>query len=207
MDHYNAMFEDSSTKSWWRQVTGEAIVGPLKGNFLEELPSQQMSLKAWLDLYPSSTVLQPDSLYDKEYEDLEGFDKGTIESHLEYRDTLSWKDKSWVVGIAIGPQSRAYDWNLLVTERALNDTLDKIPLLIHLEPDSVSFHVWKTDTLRFFVDKNMLKDYQTSSSWNSGGECFEGPLAGNKLERLQAYQEFWHSWKTFHPRTDKYEKR
>jgi len=24
MDHYNAMFEDATTKSWWRQATGEA---------------------------------------------------------------------------------------------------------------------------------------------------------------------------------------
>ena len=29
MDHYNAMFEDKTTKSWWRQETGEAVAGPL----------------------------------------------------------------------------------------------------------------------------------------------------------------------------------
>ena len=37
MDHFNAMFEDKTTKSWWRQATGEAITGPLKGTKLEEL--------------------------------------------------------------------------------------------------------------------------------------------------------------------------
>ncbi len=31
MDHYNAMFEDETTGSWWRQATGEAIAGPMKG--------------------------------------------------------------------------------------------------------------------------------------------------------------------------------
>jgi hypothetical protein len=40
MDHFNAMFEDSQTKSWWRQVNGEAIAGPLKGKTLPEIPSQ-----------------------------------------------------------------------------------------------------------------------------------------------------------------------
>jgi hypothetical protein len=25
MDHFNAMFEDATTKSWWRQSTGECI--------------------------------------------------------------------------------------------------------------------------------------------------------------------------------------
>src|SRR5688572_7438454 len=31
MDHFNAMFEDATTGSWWRQATGEAVAGPLKG--------------------------------------------------------------------------------------------------------------------------------------------------------------------------------
>src|SRR5258708_2073588 len=30
MDHFNAMFEDTATQSWWRQATGEASAGPLK---------------------------------------------------------------------------------------------------------------------------------------------------------------------------------
>ena len=30
MDHFNAMFEDATTKSWWRQENGLAITGPLK---------------------------------------------------------------------------------------------------------------------------------------------------------------------------------
>lgn len=30
MDHFNAMFEDASTKSWWRQSNGDCIAGPLK---------------------------------------------------------------------------------------------------------------------------------------------------------------------------------
>ena len=31
MDHFNAMFEDATTGSWWRQATGEAIAGPRRG--------------------------------------------------------------------------------------------------------------------------------------------------------------------------------
>ena len=44
MDHFNAMFEDETTKSWWQQATGMAIAGPLKGNHLVEIPSRQASL-------------------------------------------------------------------------------------------------------------------------------------------------------------------
>ena len=44
MDHFNAMFEDVTTKSWWRQVSGEAITGKLKGQQLPEVHSTQTSL-------------------------------------------------------------------------------------------------------------------------------------------------------------------
>ena len=87
MDHFNAMFEDKTTKSWWRQVTGEAITGSLKGSALKEIPSEQTTLAAWLRAYPDSKILQPDSIFKKEYDDLAGFDKGIIESGLEKRDS------------------------------------------------------------------------------------------------------------------------
>ncbi len=69
MDHFNAMFEDKSTKSWWQQATGVAVAGPLKGVALQELPSSQSTLAVWLRQYPQSLVLQPDASFSKEYKD------------------------------------------------------------------------------------------------------------------------------------------
>ena len=83
MDHFNAMFEDEDTKSWWRQATGIAITGPLKGTALKELPSQQLRLGVWIRQYPNTLILQPDSAYTNQYKGLEGFDAGTINSGLE----------------------------------------------------------------------------------------------------------------------------
>jgi hypothetical protein len=44
MDHFNAMLEDATTKSWWRQENGVAIAGKLKGQQLPEVFSTQTSL-------------------------------------------------------------------------------------------------------------------------------------------------------------------
>lgn len=60
MDHFNAMFEDKSTRSWWRQATGEAVAGKLKGQFLPDFPYTQAKLSKWLELYPNTLVMQPD---------------------------------------------------------------------------------------------------------------------------------------------------
>ncbi|MBE7171029.1 MAG: DUF3179 domain-containing protein [Williamsia sp.] len=209
MDHFNAMFEDASTKSWWRQVSGEAITGPSKGKHLQEIPSQQMSLAAWLRLHPTSTVLQPDTAFNKSYKDLADFDRGTIKSSLEKRDSLSWKPKSWVIGIAHGDAAKAYDWNELVKEQIIQDSLPGLPLLVVLESDTASFHAWSRlvngSVLHFEgPDKlQLLKDANTGSTWTMSGICVSGSMQGARLQPVQASQEFWHSWKTFHPTTEK----
>jgi hypothetical protein len=207
MDHFNAMFEDGTTKSWWRQATGEAVAGPRKGMVLEEIPSAQMSLSAWLRLHPGSLILQPDTLYREQYAELSDFDKGTIKSGLEKRDSLSWKDKSWVIGVVQGKEARAYDWNELIARQIIQDQLGGTPLLITLERDSTTFHVLDRrvngTALRFerSGEPPQIRDTGTGSIWEMDGVCVDGSLKGSRLNALPAYQEFWHSWKTFHPWT------
>ena len=210
MDHFNAMFEDAKTKSWWRQATGIAVAGPLKGTALKEIASAQMSLGAWIRKYPNTTILQPDTLFAKQYKGLEGFDEGTIKSSLEKRDSASWKFKSWVLGVQIAGHAKAYDWNELVKQRVINDTFQNTALVLVLENDNRSFHVFNRQMndklLQFNWDANTqtLKDTTTNSVWNMDGESIEGVLKGSRLSAIQAYQEFWHSWQTFHPETTKY---
>ena len=210
MDHFNAMFEDADTKSWWRQATGIAVAGPLKGAALKELPSQQLGLGAWIKQYPNTLILQPDSLYAKQYKDLEGFDNGTIKSSLEKRDSGSWKFKSWVVGVQLDNSTKAYDWNDLMKQKIINDTIGNSPIVLVLESDHVSFHVWNSrlneKQLQFSFNESAqtLQDAATNSVWDLTGNCIAGALKGNRISPVPAYQEFWHSWQYFHPATTKY---
>ena len=210
MDHFNAMFEDGSTKSWWRQVSGEAVAGPLKGERLQEVPSRQMALSAWLRLHPDSKVLQPDTAFNKRYANLEGFDKGRAKDGLEKRDSLPWRDKSWVVGVSHGFHSRAYDWNSLLKEGFIQDSLPGLPLILTMEKDSSSFHAFSRtvegNSLSFTGggERGLLTDSRTGSTWDANGTCIEGAMKGRSLQAVQAYQEFWHSWRTFHPNTSKH---
>jgi hypothetical protein len=208
MDHFNAMFEDASTKSWWRQENGESIAGKLKGTTLKEIPSRQMALGDWLALHPNSYVLQPDSNFKKDYADLKGYDVDTLKSSLEKRDSASWKMKSWVIGVKLNNHSKAYDWNELAKKKIIEDSFASTPLLLTISPNERSFYVFNRNTangvLHFLPDSisTVLRDDKTNSSWNINGICIDGPMKGDRLQTVQAYQEFWHSWKAFHPETD-----
>jgi len=199
MDHFNAMFEDESTGSWWRQANGEAITGPRKGTMLPELPTRQVTLKQWLALYPKSRVMQADPTFADEYSKDYSYEKGTSRKSLTGTDTASWQDKSWVVGLTVNNQSKAYDWNRLRRERIVHDDIAGTPIVLVLSPDSASFFAFvRPDAqTRFTLRGDSLVAQSASFSLSGNG-------ATGKLEALNASQEFWHSWRTFKPQTTRY---
>jgi hypothetical protein len=113
MDHFNAMFEDPETKSWWRQVNGTCIAGSQKGKQLADIPCYQTTLKTWLALYPNSLILQQDSDFIKDYKDLEKFDDGTVKSKLIGRNSKPNEFKSWVVWVKNNNQIKSVDWSII----------------------------------------------------------------------------------------------
>jgi len=199
MDHFNAMFEDSTTGSWWRQANGEAIAGPAKGKTLTEIPSQQVTLAEWLALHPKSLIMQPDSALSTEYSKGFDYETGASRKPLTGTDTVSWHDKAWVVGITVNGESKAYDWNRLRRERVVNDMLGGKPIVLALASDTTSFFAFvRPDASTTFVVRH------DSLAAGSRAYAFSGQSATGRLEPLSASQEFWHSWRTFQPATTKY---
>ncbi len=203
--HYNAIIEDESTGSWWYQATGEAAVGPMQGNKLSEITYEQSTLGAWLNKHPSSLILQPDNHYKADYEDLKNYDRKQAvdkDSTLKNKDSLV--RKTWYVGVIIDKQPKGYNWRKLEKVRLINDHVGTTPLLIALENDSVTFHAWNRRVdgkdLNFKIDQQgQLTDQETASLWDWDGVCTSGTQKGKRLAKLQAYQEYRHSWMHFHP--------
>jgi hypothetical protein len=199
MDHFNAMFEDATTGSWWRQVSGEAVTGPLKGTRLAELPFQQMTLGRWFALHPDSLVLQADATQTKSFDVLGRFERGKSEGALTRTDPASWQDKSWVVGVEAGTASKAFDWNRLRQARVINDRVGDTAVVLALARDQKSFAVFvRPADVTFTLEGEVLV---------GGGRRYD--LAGRelggsgRLAPARASQEFWHSWRTFHPATER----
>jgi hypothetical protein len=203
MDHFNAMFEDASTKSWWRQATGEAVTGPLKGEVLPEVESIQVRLDKLFELYPNAKVMQLDATIKDMYDTLGKFEQGKSKGKLTRTDSLSWKDKSWVIGIDLAGESKAYDWIQLKEQRVINDNLGGKPIVIAISKDDQSFVVFErtSDTTEFIIRNDTL--FADNNPYTFLGRDLTTP--SQQLKRVKAYQEFWHSWQTFHPATKKYE--
>jgi hypothetical protein len=199
MDHFNAMFEDKTTGSWWRQANGEAIAGPLKGTTLEEIESQQVTLARWLDMHPASLIMQPDSALAGKYSKSFDYETGRSKSSLTGTDSVSWNDKAWVVGITHNGESVAFDWNRLKRDRVINHAVGGTPVVIALASDTASFVAYaRPDTASRFIVRN--------DSLVGGGQVydFSGRSSKGRLVQLKASQEFWHSWRVFNPGSKQY---
>lgn len=200
MDHFNAMFEDETTKSWWRQANGEAIIGQLKGQTLPELFSLQVSLEKWLQLYPNTLIMQPDVSSKEKYDSTAKYENGKSKSDLTRTDSLSWKDKSWVVGIEIGKDSKAFDWLRLKKERVINEQVGAKAIALVLSADNKSFFAFERPTKdsKFQLQNDTI--VVDNQKFMIDGRAVDTKVS---LQRVKAYQEFWHSWQTFHPMTQR----
>jgi hypothetical protein len=201
MDHFNAMLEDATTKSWWRQENGVAIAGKLKGQQLPEVFSTQTSLVEWLKLNPHSLIMQPDLAFVKNYDTTLKYESGKNKNSLTGTDSISWRDKSWVIGVKAGNEKKAYDWNQLKSEHIIHDKIDATSIVLVLAPDNKSFFAFENPSgnLLFGLSNDTLVfDHH---HFRIDGKGIDTSYS---LKPLPAYQEFWHSWRTFNPDTKKY---
>ena len=201
---FNAVFRDSRTGSWWRQETGEAAKGPMKGQQLEDVAFEQMSLENWLARHPDGTVLQYDPAFLGKY--------NFLAKLLNYEASLpGWHRQETpplIIGIEAGGAARGYDWNELTKRRLVQDDLGGVPLLVVTDPGGTSGFAYdrtlKGEVLEFELTDKGIRDTGTRSTWDHFGRCTAGKLKGAELERVQSYQQFLRAWISFHKGTTFY---
>ena len=64
----NFLMRDDQTGSYWQQITGAAVSGPLKGRHLTLVSSDELSFGLWSAEEPNGAVLQDVGKYAHDYE-------------------------------------------------------------------------------------------------------------------------------------------
>jgi len=211
INNQNFVMQDAETGSWWQQVSGEAILGPLKGKRLRLLPSDQLTFTLWREESRGGRVLAPIAAVaaanryaraDWEQRMTKTPAPGSADRQLEPR-TL-------VLGVEVRGVARAYP---LASMNAVGVVLDDIAgtaIAIVRAPDGRSTRVFDRTVdgrpLELIVKADAspfrLADANTGSEWTFSGIAVSGPLQGRQLARLPFLEEYWFDWKTYHPSTD-----
>lgn len=88
----------------------------------------------------------------------------------------------------------------LKSQHIINDIIGTIPIVIVLSVDEQSFAAFErpSESEVFSIRDDTL--YTITGAFDFTGKSI--PEAKKNLERVKIYQEFWHSWQTFHPGTE-----
>ncbi len=132
---------DKETGTWWQQITGKAIYGPLQGSSLELVLSDELTFGEWKAEVPDGQVLAEVPKYVKEY------DSNWEPEVAKYPVVISFpgtelKSRDVVVGLQTTGPGRAYPWDTIVKQSPIIDRVNGIPLLVAVGPDGKSFRVF-----------------------------------------------------------------
>lgn len=141
INNQNFLMRDKETGTWWQQITGKAISGPLKGAALELVLSDELTFGEWKAEVSDGKVLAPVPKYVKEYDPKWEPEVAKYPVPISFPGT-ALKSRDVVVGLEMDGPGRAYPWETLVKESPIVDHVQGTPLLIAIGPDGKSFRVF-----------------------------------------------------------------
>jgi uncharacterized protein DUF3179 len=216
INNQNFLMRDRETGTWWQQITGKAIYGPLQGAALELVLSDELTFGEWRSEFPSGQVLAPVAKYTKEYDPNWEPDVAKLPVVISFPGT-ELKSRDVVIGLTINGAARAYPWETFAKQSPVLDRVNGTPLLLVLGPDAKSFRVFISridgKDAEFFLQAETpenkgwtMLDTTTASHWNFQGCATSGPAQGKCLDRIPALKDYWFDWRNYHPDTTVYKR-
>ncbi len=141
INNQNFLMRDKETGTWWQQITGKALYGPLRGASLELVLSDELTYGEWKSEFPAGQVLARVPKYVKEYDPNWEPDVAKLPVVISFPGT-ELKSRDVVVGLELDGDSRAYPWDSLVKQSPVMDHVHGTPLLVAVGPEGKSFRVF-----------------------------------------------------------------
>jgi hypothetical protein len=225
INNQNFIMRDDETGTWWQQVTGKAIHGPLAGRQLKPVFHDELSFAIWKRERPQGRVLKPDekiAALGNTYETadwelrvgrMRAVDGTDVDKRLPPR-TL-------VAGINVDGKAVAYPLSALQKQSPIVDVIGSTPVVVVLGDDNRSVRAFdrtvegrKLELFRKTDNQGasnsgaaalQFVDAETGSTWNFEGKAIAGPLAGRELKKVFVLEDYWFDWRLYHPDTTIYD--
>jgi hypothetical protein len=220
INNQNFIMRDEETGTWWQQVSGKALHGPLKGHQLKGVFHDEMSFALWKREQPQGRVLKPDDTIVTRNR----YEAADWETRMARLPVVEGTDKdqrlaprTLVIGINAGGKSAAYPLEALQKQSPIIDMVGSVPIVIAVGEDKRSVRAFERTVdgrrLEFFQKREdaasngafQLIDTETGSTWDFEGKAMSGPLVGRQLKKVFVLEDYWFDWKIYHPDTAIYE--
>ena len=214
INNQNFIMRDEETGSWWQQISGECVQGPLKGRRLKMFDHDELTFATWKREGARGRVLRPDPKIEAKGEYAPADWEKDV-ARMRVATTLANPNetlpaRTLVVGVEANGKSMAYTFDALVKQNPIMDNVGGVPLLVLLSEDGKSVRVFdrrvEGRALELFLkpETHTLVDAATGSEWDFTGKAVAGELEGKSLGKIQPIKDYWFDWKTYHPDTGVY---
>lgn len=215
---------DEETGTYWQQITGRGISGPLAGRRLPLVSAEELTFALWKLEQPNGTVLNDMARYEHEYAprnwDVRMAKAPTVISYAQ----AGLKPRDLMLGVHAFGASRAFPFTVITKEKLLEDRIGSEPVMLVVGGDNRSVRVFRqripgiSETPQFYriVDKQndapanqaksgaLFMDAQTGSGWNFEGCAVSGKLKGVCLDHIDVIKDYWFDWRNYNPDTTVY---
>lgn len=196
---------DRETETWWSHITGEAISGPNKGQFLEKIQSVQTTWAQWYREHPQTSVIRKSEAVTSSH--YQGYFDNPEKTGLFRSQWLVGRlpGKKLVWGAALGPHAVAATGEAFGTDRLVQVALGKKSVVLAWAVDG-GVRGWVAvvadKSLRFSADNEGWFDRETGSRWDlENGRCLKGKFQGEVLGSVAVTRVFWFAWSSYYPNT------
>jgi hypothetical protein len=216
INNQNFIMRDEETGTWWQQVSGKAIHGPLQGRQLKQVFHDEVSFAIWKRESPQGRVLKPvesvaaaNQYEAADWETRVGRMRAVAGTDVDKR----LAPRTLVLGIEVAGKSIAYPLPALQKQSPIVDVIGSVPIMVVLGDDHRSARAFERVVdgrrLEFFQQTTkadagatekadlQLVDAETGSTWNFEGKAVAGPLAGRQLKKVFVLEDFWFDWRIY----------
>jgi hypothetical protein len=221
INNQNFLMRDEETGTYWQQISGRAVSGPMAGKSLSLIPFDELTFALWKAEQPGGTVLQDVAAYASGYApkdwDVKMRKAPTVLSYAQ--PGLAPRDLMF--GMVASGVARAFPDKAVFESKLVQDRVGSEPVLVVVGPDGQSVRAFRaripdgkgvTEFYRTFDDKAskqpgagaaipLMMDAATGSKWNFQGCAIEGVSRGACLDRVEVIKDYWFDWRHYHPDT------
>ena len=215
INNQNFLMRDEQTGTYWQQISGKAVSGPLSGSQLPFVHSDELNFGTWQSEEPQGTVLQDTAQYRFGYArkdwDVRMQRAPTV---IDFREH-GLKARDLMLGIQAFGASRAFPYDQVIREKLVEDHVGAQPVLLVVGGDGQSVRAFRDripgvqGAPEFYrLPGNqpgaLLMDAATGSEWNFQGCAVSGKAKGVCLEPVEAIKDYWFDWRNFNSATTVY---
>ena len=213
INNQNFLMRDEETGTYWQQISGIAIAGPLAGRRLEMIPFDELTFALWKSEEPEGTVLRDVAAYTSEYapKDWDVYMR-RAPTVLSYRQP-GLAPRDLMLGVHAAGASRAFPYDTVLREKMVEDRIGGEPIMLVVGSDNQSVRAFRRripggaavpEFYREPREDALLLDDATGSRWDFRGCAVAGKSQGICLDRIEAIKDYWFDWRHYNPTTTVY---